>query len=154
MRREQVRDLSQQGFDIGCHSLTHPYLSDLSRPRLQHEIGDAKNELEQIIGRAVHHFSCPGGRWSALAAEVAKEAGYRTVASSRVGANGASSDPFNLARIAVMRDMRLEQFQQICRGCGLWQLQLRDFTRNAAKQLLGNRVYDRIRSRALSHHNK
>ena len=25
----QVRELSDAGFDIGCHSMTHPYLSDL-----------------------------------------------------------------------------------------------------------------------------
>jgi peptidoglycan/xylan/chitin deacetylase (PgdA/CDA1 family) len=154
MSREQVRELAGHGFDIGCHSISHPYLSDLSRPELQHEIADAKTELEQIIGRPVLHFSCPGGRWSALAAEVAKEVGYRTVASSRIGVNRTTSDPFNLARVAIMRGTPLAQFQQICRAEGLWQLQLRDLTRSTAKQLLGNRLYDRLRSRALQHQGK
>ena len=149
MSREQVRELGDQGFDIGCHSMSHPYLSDLSRPELQHEIADAKTQLEQIIGRPVLHFSCPGGRWSALAAKVAEEAGYRSVASSRIGVNRTSSDPFNLARVAIMRGTPLPQFQHICRAEGLWELQLRDLTRNTAKQLLGNRLYDRLRSRAL-----
>jgi peptidoglycan/xylan/chitin deacetylase (PgdA/CDA1 family) len=151
MSREQVRQLSEQGLDVGCHSMSHPYLSDLSRPELQHEIADAKTELEQITGRPVHHFSCPGGRWSALAAEVAKEAGYRTVASSRIGVNRTTTDPFNLARVAIMRGTPLTQFQHICRAEGLWQLQLRDLTRSTAKQLLGNRLYDRLRSSALEH---
>jgi peptidoglycan/xylan/chitin deacetylase (PgdA/CDA1 family) len=148
---QQVRQLGDLGFDVGCHSLTHPYLSDLSRPELEHEIGDAKTQLEQITGRAVHHFSCPGGRWSALAAEVAQEAGYRSVASSRVGVNRAGSNPFNLARVAVMRNTPLPTFQNTCRGRGLWQMQLRNLTRDAAKQLLGNRIYDRMRARALQH---
>lgn len=154
MSREQVRQLGDQGFDIGCHSISHPYLSDLSRPELQHEIGDAKAELEQIIGRPVHHFSCPGGRWSALAAEVAKQAGYRSVASSRIGVNRTTSDPFNLARVAIMRGTPLSQFQHICRAERLWHLQLRDLTRSTAKQLLGNRLYDRLRSRALQNQGK
>jgi peptidoglycan/xylan/chitin deacetylase (PgdA/CDA1 family) len=145
----QVRELSDAGFDIGCHSISHPYLSDLSRPQLQHEIADAKTELEQIVGRPVHHFSCPGGRWSAPAAAIAKDAGYHSVASSRVAVNRAGTDPFNLARVAVMRDLPLGAFQNICRARGLWRLQLRDFTRQAAKQVLGNSAYDRLRARAL-----
>jgi peptidoglycan/xylan/chitin deacetylase (PgdA/CDA1 family) len=31
----QVRDLDAQGFQIGCHSMTHPYLSDLTEPELK-----------------------------------------------------------------------------------------------------------------------
>jgi peptidoglycan/xylan/chitin deacetylase (PgdA/CDA1 family) len=149
MTREQVRALSQLGFDIGCHSLTHPYLSDLARPEVEHELRDGKRELEQIIGRSVVHFSCPGGRWSALAAQVAKETGYQTLASSRIGLNRDTTDPFNLARVAVTRNTSFGQFQDICRGDGLRQLQVRDFVRGAAKQLLGNKLYDRLRSRAL-----
>ena len=145
----QVWELRDAGFDIGCHSLTHPYLSDLSTSELQHEIADAKVELEQIIGRPVRNFSCPGGRWSADAARVAKQAGYRSVASSRVGLNRAATDPFNLARVAVMRGMNMPAFENVCRGRGLWQMQLRDFTRRAAKQILGNRLYYRVRARAL-----
>ncbi len=147
----EVRELSDAGFDVGCHSLTHPYLSDLSPAELQREIGEAKTQLEQITGRPVHHFSCPGGRWSAAAAQIAEQAGYRSVASSRIGVNDARTDPFNLARVAVMRDMDIPAFENVCRGRGLWQMQLRDFTRGAAKQVLGNRLYDRLRARALQH---
>lgn len=150
MTPDQLRQLSNQGFDIGCHSWTHPYLSDLSRHQLQHEIGAAKIELEQLIGRPVHHFSCPGGRWSSLAAEVAKEAGYRTVASSRIGVNGASTDRFNLARIVIMRNTSLAQFQRTCRAEGIRELQVRDFVRGTAKRLLGNKLYDRLRAHALA----
>jgi len=146
---QQVRQLSDAGFDVGCHSLTHPYLSGLSRPELVREIRDAKIQLEQIIGRPVHHFSCPGGRWSAAAAYVAQEAGYRSVASSRVGMNRVTTNPFNLARVAIMRGTPLAAFQGICGGRGLWQMKLRDFSRAAAKQVLGNRLYDRLRARAL-----
>jgi peptidoglycan/xylan/chitin deacetylase (PgdA/CDA1 family) len=37
-----VREFDAQGFEIGCHSMTHPYLSDLSEPELKREIVDAK----------------------------------------------------------------------------------------------------------------
>ena len=38
----QVRGLDAQGFQIGCHSMTHPYLSDLTEPELKREVADAK----------------------------------------------------------------------------------------------------------------
>src|SRR5260370_29103494 len=37
----QVRQLDSLGFEIGCHSMTHPYLSDLSDAELGREIVDA-----------------------------------------------------------------------------------------------------------------
>jgi peptidoglycan/xylan/chitin deacetylase (PgdA/CDA1 family) len=142
----QVRELSDAGFEIGCHSMTHPYLNDLSTVDLHREIVEAKTRLEEITGRAVKHFSCPGGRWSPRVAELAHEAGYRSVATSRIGVNGPASDPFQLARIAVMRGLTLDAFKDLCRGHGLWQRQLRDFLQAASHQFLGNAMYDRVRS--------
>jgi peptidoglycan/xylan/chitin deacetylase (PgdA/CDA1 family) len=142
----QVRELSELGFDIGCHSMTHPYLNNLGDDGLRREIADAKNDLEAIIGCPVHHFSCPGGRWTPQVAEVARRAGYRSVATSRVAANRAASDPYRLGRIAVMRGMALDHFSDLCAGRGLWQLQLRSFLQTASHQVLGNVLYDRLRN--------
>src|ERR1700687_614245 len=79
----QLKELSGQGFEIGCHSMTHPYLTDLDARGLRHEISDAKSELEQIIGQPVDHFSCPGGRCDRRVVTVARADGYRTGATRR-----------------------------------------------------------------------
>jgi peptidoglycan/xylan/chitin deacetylase (PgdA/CDA1 family) len=55
----QLRELKWRGFEIGCHSMTHPYLTDLDKSRLQLEVSDAKLQLEQVIGQLVAHFLCP-----------------------------------------------------------------------------------------------
>ncbi len=141
----QVRELSNAGFDIGCHSMTHPYLSDLNDSELNREIVEAKLRLEEIIGRPVHHFSCPGGRWSPRVAEIASRAGYHTVATSRIGANNPQTDPFQLSRIVVMRNTTLTLFQDLCVGRGLWRSQIRTSLQTTAHQLLGNSLYDRLR---------
>jgi peptidoglycan/xylan/chitin deacetylase (PgdA/CDA1 family) len=141
----QVRELSDAGFDIGCHSMTHAYLSDLNDSELHREIVEAKVRLEEIIGRPVHHFSCPGGRWSPRVAEIAREAGYQSVATSRIATNNSRSDHFQLSRIVVMRNSTLSSFQDICRGRGLWRSQLRTSLQTTAHQLLGNSLYDRLR---------
>lgn len=141
----QVRELSDTGFDIGCHSMTHPYLSDLADQELSREIAEAKTRLEEMIGRPVHHFSCPGGRWSPKVSAVARRAGYRSITTSRIAVNHRTSDPFRLARIAVMRGTTFGAFQDLCRGQGLWQRQVRNFLQSSSHRLLGNALYDRLR---------
>ncbi len=142
----QVRELSDAGFEIGCHSMTHPCLSDLNDTELNREIAEAKVRLEEMIGRHVQHFSCPGGRWSPRVAEVAKRAGYVTVATSRIASNGPRSDRFQLSRVVVMRDANLADFQDMCHGRGLWRRQLVNSLRSTSHRVLGNGLYNRLRS--------
>ncbi|MGD0988182.1 MAG: polysaccharide deacetylase family protein [Candidatus Sulfotelmatobacter sp.] len=146
MVARQVRELSEAGFEIGCHSMTHPYLNDLSEAQLAREIAEPKARLEEIVGRPVHHFSCPGGRWSPTVAAVARQAGYKTVATSRIDANTPRTDPFQLARVVVKRDATLRSFQRQCRREGLWQLRFLTSLRTTSHRLLGNALYDRLRS--------
>ena len=141
----QLHELSNAGFEIGCHSMTHPYLSDLDDLQLHREIVEAKSRLEEIIGHPVQHFSCPGGRWSPAVAAMARRAGYRSVATSRIAFNSATSDPFKLARLVVMREVKLKAFQDLCQGRGLWQRQFRSVIQTKSQQLLGNAIYDRLR---------
>jgi len=146
MSCSQVRQLGDLGFEIGSHSMTHAYLSDLSDDALQAEIANSKNELEQMTGRSIEHFSCPGGRWDKRVARFARQAGYRSVATSRSAANSSGSDPFCLGRVSVMRATDLRTFQQLCQGHGLWKLQAQDLIRATAKSIFGNSSYDRVRS--------
>jgi peptidoglycan/xylan/chitin deacetylase (PgdA/CDA1 family) len=145
----QVRQLDSLGFEIGCHSMTHPYLSDLSDAELGREIVDAKLHLEQILGHAIDHFSCPGGRYDERTLATARRAGFRTVANSRFHANSSATSPYKLGRVAMLRDLSLEDFAATCQGRGLWKKQLQDRTRQSVRQVLGNRIYDKLRATVL-----
>lgn len=149
LSRSQLRELSDLGLETGSHSLTHPYLSDLTQDQLTREIAGSKQELEQITGLPIHHFSCPGGRWDARVAATAKQAGYRSVATSRIVANSAATDVFELGRVAVMRSTGLEEFRALAEGRGLWRLRLWNSARSFGKNVLGNALYDQVRSRLL-----
>jgi peptidoglycan/xylan/chitin deacetylase (PgdA/CDA1 family) len=151
MSRSQVRELSDLSFEIGSHSMTHPYLSDLPDEELQDELVRSRNELQEMTGRAVEHFSCPGGRWSQRVAKFAQRAGYRSVATSRSIANSSGSDRFSLGRIAVMRGTDFGTFQELCQARGLWKLRARELMRSTAKSIFGNSSYDRIRAVLLKH---
>jgi peptidoglycan/xylan/chitin deacetylase (PgdA/CDA1 family) len=141
----QLKELSAQGFEIGCHSMTHPMLTDLDEAGLQHEIVDAKSQLEQIVGKPVEHFSCPGGRYDDRVVRIARAAGYRTVATSGIHANSPDTDLFALGRVAILRGTPVKDFAAICSGDALRRLRAQGTLRDAAKQLLGNSFYDRVR---------
>jgi peptidoglycan/xylan/chitin deacetylase (PgdA/CDA1 family) len=145
----QLRELSSLGFEIGCHSMNHVYLTDLDEAALRREIVDAKSQLEQIIGAPVEHLSCPGGRFNDHVAAAARNAGYLTVATSRIHANHSSNDNFALGRVSIMRDTSMEEFWNICQARSLWRLKMAVHLREAAMKILGNTKYDRLRGAML-----
>ncbi|MFZ0322125.1 MAG: polysaccharide deacetylase family protein [Candidatus Sulfotelmatobacter sp.] len=145
----QLKELGCQGFEIGCHSMTHPYLTDLDESGLRYEICDAKTQLEQIMGQPVEHFSCPGGRCDDRVVAMARAAGYKTLSTSRIQANSRMTDTFSLGRVAIMRDMSLAAFSGICSGSSLPRMRSQSMFRSVARKVLGNSFYDRMRATLL-----
>lgn len=148
MSPSQLRELASS-FEIGCHSMTHAYLNDLESPLLQKEIVDPRSRLEDMIGKKVEHFSCPGGRYDDRVLAVAKKAGYRSLATSRSQINTHRTDLFHLGRVAILRDTDEIAFSQICSGSALWKTQISESARDVARTILGNKLYDRVRGRLL-----
>jgi peptidoglycan/xylan/chitin deacetylase (PgdA/CDA1 family) len=152
----QLRELHALGFEIGCHSMTHVYLDDLDDAGLRREISDAKKHLEDIIGARVDHFSCPGGRCDGRTAGVAREAGYRSLATSRLNRNSPSTNPYQLGRVPILRgpDERgfdERAFEGICTAAALPRMRFAESFRSSAKKIMGNHLYDQIRTVLLNH---
>jgi hypothetical protein len=149
MTQTQVRELAKLGFEIGSHSMSHRHLNDLKFNDLKMELTDSKKQLEDITGHEVVHFSCPGGRTSELIEKIAREANYHSVATSRIGLNTPKSDNYALARIAVKKNIKTESLAKLCRGERLFFSQVQSIGLSAAKRVLGNSIYERVRARAL-----
>lgn len=155
MTSSQLRELHALGFEIGCHSMTHAYLDDLDDAGLHREIIDAKKMLEDIIGAKVDHFSCPGGRYGRRTPEVVRRSGYRSLATSRLTANFPSTNSFLLGRVAILRDRDARRFDEktfecICTAEALPRMRLAESFRLAAKKIMGNNLYDRLRTVVLN----
>jgi len=150
LTQTELRELSDLGFEIGSHSMTHRHLNDLNDKEVEFELVDSKQRLEEIVGRPVVHFSCPGGRVNRVTTEVAVKAGYKTVATSRLGLNFASSDPFALNRIAIKNGLNARAFEGLCTGKGLLLKRSEEQILTMGKRLIGNQRYDRVRSTILS----
>jgi peptidoglycan/xylan/chitin deacetylase (PgdA/CDA1 family) len=145
----QLRELHASGFEIGCHSMTHAFLTDCSPSQLQVEIVESLHHLQDQTGASVRHLSCPGGRWSPQVAEVALAAGYVSVATSRIGVNKTPPDRFQLRRIPVMRGVTAMTVGNLSKGKGVFRRRTGDVVRGTAKSLLGNTRYEALRDLVL-----
>ncbi len=149
LSQAQAHELADQGFEVGCHSMTHPYLTDVSQSELRVQVADAKQQLEQILGRPVEHFCCPGGRVNGDVRRMAREAGYSSLVTTRPGINTAASDRFDLCRVTILSDTPMDDFQRLCRGQGLWKQRAKTAVLATAKAVLGNTLYEKLRGAAL-----
>lgn len=140
----QVRELVRLGFEVGSHSVTHAFLPTLSTNKVRHELVESKKRLEQITGDVVQHFSCPGGACDDRVAQLAQEAGYITLATSRAGKNARGA--FQLSRVAVTRHTRSREILKLCSGQRLLRRQIRAAILNCTRTALGFSGYERIRS--------
>src|SRR2546427_3424135 len=58
----ELRQLADAGMDIGAHSTSHPFLTELPAEQAWQEIHRSKQELEQHLGQEVAAFSYPNSR--------------------------------------------------------------------------------------------
>jgi peptidoglycan/xylan/chitin deacetylase (PgdA/CDA1 family) len=99
---EDVRNLVEQGFTVGGHSLNHYNLAELrDSDRLIYEIAEDKMKLERITGRKVEYFAYPFGihqNPEIKLTEVLYKNGYRGAVTTVSGFNSVSADPYLLHR--------------------------------------------------------
>jgi peptidoglycan/xylan/chitin deacetylase (PgdA/CDA1 family) len=80
--RDEMVDV-YAGFEIANHSLTHPYLPDLSPTDLEREVRDSRHLLQDWFQQPVRGFCYPFGGFSPAVKDAIRAAGHlyaRTVA--------------------------------------------------------------------------
>lgn len=77
MTWNEVRQCADQGIEIGNHTYTHDVLSTIGDAAvLEHEVGAARREMEEKIGRPVSIFALPNGQGNPLVDAAVAKAGY------------------------------------------------------------------------------
>jgi peptidoglycan/xylan/chitin deacetylase (PgdA/CDA1 family) len=142
-----LRQMVADGHEVGSHTLTHRYLSDLSHAELEHELGASKRILEEKLGERVRYLAPPGGRYNAAVTRAARHFGYEALLSTRVGVNDHTTDAFSLDRWSVRYHTSLAEFESMVlqRPSALRKKQLKSRALNLSKRLLGNRAFDQLR---------
>lgn len=96
-----IREWLAAGHWIGSHTLTHPWLTRISREQAREEIRASKARLEDQFGVAIEHFCYPYGDWNPAVRDLVAEAGYRTACTTEAGINTPESDRFALKRFTA-----------------------------------------------------
>ena len=104
MTWDQVRELREQRFDIGGHTVHHVDMGVESPEVIREELMQCRALLEEKLGEPARLFAYPfGGRSNITPAsvELVREAGFECCVSACGGVNPPIADPFLLNRISV-----------------------------------------------------
>jgi peptidoglycan/xylan/chitin deacetylase (PgdA/CDA1 family) len=84
-----VRSLDSRSFEIGSHTMNHPWLNRVSHSECQCELEGSRKKLEDFLGHEIRHLAYPFGAYDESVKKIACLTGYRT---------GCTTDPY-IARI-------------------------------------------------------
>ena len=98
---DQIREMKAQRVDFGGHTVTHPFISTLTREAMEWEAGESKRRIEQELQLPVDCFAYPSGRERDFGKgnkDVIRNAGYKAAVTTIWGMNTPSTDPMELRR--------------------------------------------------------
>ena len=141
----EVRSLHEAGFSIGAHGWSHRLLPHCSDGELQTELTKSRLTLEVKLGSAVVTMSLPGGRSDRRVLAACAAAGYVQVYTSLPRIEllplGAT-----VGRLNMLGSMQPEWIATLFEPGSrvLSSLERRYRMKEAAKKLLGDRLYARL----------
>ncbi len=106
---DQVRTMSAGGIHFGGHTVTHPFLSRLTRDNALWEASECKRRIEYELQLPVECFAYPNGREQDVGpwgGEVIRAAGYRAAVTTIWGMNYGSTDSMLLRRGGPWEEMQ------------------------------------------------
>ena len=101
MTWDNARELQRLGFEIGCHTWSHPDLGTEPIESVPRELHDARAKIEDELGARIEHFAYPFGGLRNIRTEwveAIREAGFASNARCHGGQVVAGDDPFWMAR--------------------------------------------------------
>lgn len=105
MTWDQVHQLSSAGMTIGSHSRSHPFLDRITDPdKLESEIGESKQIIEQHLGKQIHEFAYPYGAFDQRVIALAKKMGYSSARADYPGILHSNNDRYSLSAINAPND--------------------------------------------------
>lgn len=107
---KEIREMAENGFEIGSHTVTHAALDELGAKEITRELVESKAEIERQLQKTIKFFAYPYGRLNEYAREAVCLAGYEGACSTRSGFNNSEADPFILRRIEIYGSDSLWQF--------------------------------------------
>jgi GT2 family glycosyltransferase/peptidoglycan/xylan/chitin deacetylase (PgdA/CDA1 family) len=115
-RQLEVLAGGRDSVELGAHTVTHPFLDELTLPAAEHEIRSSKAALEQLIDRPVDSFAYPHGAHGARVRRLVVELGYRSAAAVKNVISHAGDDPWAIARWTVRSTTSVDDVERFLEG--------------------------------------
>lgn len=112
MSINDVKQLAQQGHEIGAHTRTHANLTTLGTSALQDEIAGSRQDILAWGVGPVNTFSYPFGAHNASAVQAVKDAGFKSAAATIEGYVTPTSNPHLLEYRELKNNTTLAQVKQ------------------------------------------
>jgi peptidoglycan/xylan/chitin deacetylase (PgdA/CDA1 family) len=106
---QELRELSEQGWEIGSHTCSHPHLPKLDGAMLKGELTESKERIEQELGRPCTSLAYPYGDVDQRVRDTAGEAGYR--AAGTIPRVLTSAEPLRWPRTPIFHGDDLRRFR-------------------------------------------
>ncbi len=98
---DQIAEMADAGWVVGCHTASHPDLRQLGAERLAREVASARDTLKERTSQPVHGFCYPAGAYNDGVVEAVKAAGYLGAVTTNPGVATFSDPLFTLNRVRV-----------------------------------------------------
>lgn len=110
---DDLKNLKNEGWEVGSHSLTHPDLEISSNDTAQKQIIDSKKILEDKLGIIIDFFCYPAGKYNQNTISMLKAAGYGGAVTTTSGTKNYQSNIFELKRLRINGDGSFVGFKNI-----------------------------------------
>lgn len=94
----EIREMANDGFTFGAHTLTHPDLTRLPAEKVTAEICRSKMIVEEQLGSPVSCFAYPYGRYDRKSREIVQQH-FACACSDKLGLTTNNSDIYALERV-------------------------------------------------------
>jgi peptidoglycan/xylan/chitin deacetylase (PgdA/CDA1 family) len=112
----QLKQLEQDGVEIGSHTVHHAELPGLSDPAALQELIQSRRALEAHLDHPVQWFAYPAGRFDARSGTLVRQAGYVLAATTEAGSTQDARQPFALHRYEVLDTTGVSGLVSLLRG--------------------------------------
>jgi peptidoglycan/xylan/chitin deacetylase (PgdA/CDA1 family) len=85
MSWDQLREVADAGWEIGAHTCSHPFLTELDDAALRRELHDSRAACEEHMGRPCPTLAYPYSDWDPRVAAAAGAAGFTAAVTVNTG---------------------------------------------------------------------
>jgi peptidoglycan/xylan/chitin deacetylase (PgdA/CDA1 family) len=95
-----LEEMKEAGFEVGSHTLSHPFLSQLDDEALRQELWDSRSRIVERLG-SCSVLAYPFGDWDARVAAAARDCGYEFAFTQPTRCGQQHATPLSIPRVNI-----------------------------------------------------